>query len=165
MVDKTIIKDMRMMVIPYPCFVNKTAMADDVAKAFITNPSLKSVYVVDDKIRLLGNITLKRLIKYEFIDLVPNTFEYFDALEFIGSKTAEDLMTSALYVKDTDTLKDTFVKMYNHDIEELPVIDNDHHLIGTIDIIELLTYLIEKKEKKANNTFLQLTINRPFLRT
>ena len=114
---------------------------------------------------LLGDITLKRLIKHEFIDLVPSSFEYFDALEFIGRKTAEDLMTSATYVKDTDTLKEAFVKMYEHDTEELPIVDDNNHLIGNIDIIELLTYLIEKKEKKANNTFLQLTINRPFLRT
>jgi len=165
MVDKTSIKEMRMLVTPYPSFVHISATADDVAKAFITNPNLKSVYVVDDKMHLLGDITLKRLIKHEFIDLVPSSFEYFDALEFIGRKTAEDLMTSATYVKDTDTLKEAFVKMYEHDTEELPVVDDDNHLIGNIDIIGLLTYLIEKKEKKANNTFLQLTINRPFLRT
>jgi len=165
MSDKTSIKDMRMLVTPYPSFVYVYTTADDVAKAFITNPNLKSVYVVDDKMHLLGNITLKRLIKNEFIDLVPSSFEYFDALEFIGRKTAEDLMTQAIYVKDKDTLKEAFVKMYENDVEELPVVDDHHHLIGNIDIIELLTSLIEKKERKANNRFLQLTINRPFLRT
>jgi len=165
MVDKTSIKDMRMLVTPYPSFVKASATTDEIAKSFITNPNLKSVYVVDDKLRLIGNITLKNLIKHEFIDLVPNSFEYFDALEFIGKKTAEDLMTRALYVKDKDTLKEAFVKMYEHDVEELPVVDDDHHLIGNIDILELLTYLIEKKEMQANNSFLQLTINRPFLRT
>jgi len=165
MVDKTSIKDMRMLVTPYPSFVQVYATADDVAKAFITNPNIKSVYVFDDELRLLGNITLKNLIKHEFLDLVPNSFEYFDALEFIGKKTSEDLMTRAIYVKDEDTLKEAFVKMYENDVEELPVVDDDHHLIGNIDIIELLTSLIEKKERKANNRFLQLTINRPFLRT
>jgi len=165
MVDQTSIKDMRMLVTPYPSFVRASATTDDMAKAFITNPNLKSVYVVDDKLRLLGNITLKNLIKHEFIDLVPSSFEFFDALEFIGRKTAEDLMSSALYVKENDSLKEAFVKMYRHDVEELPVVDDDHHLIGNIDILELLTYLIEKKERKANNRFLQITINRPFLRT
>lgn len=165
MVDKTSIKDMRMLVSPYPSFVQTSATTDEIAKAFITNPNLKSVYVVDDKLRLFGNITLKDLIKHEFIDLVPSSFEYFDALEFIGRKTAEDLMSSAIYVKDNDSLKEAFVKMYENDVEELPVVDDEHHLIGNIDILELLTYLIEKKERKANNHFLQLTINRPFIRT
>ena len=165
MVDQTNIKDMRMLVTAYPSFVQTTATTDDIAKAFIIKPNLKSVYVVDDKLRLLGNITLKNLIKHEFIGLVPSSFEYFDALEFIGKKTAEDLMTRAIYVKDNDSLKDAFVKMYEHDVEELPVVDDDHHLIGNIDIIELLSYLIEKKEMKANKSFLKLTINRPFIRT
>ena len=165
MVDQTNIKDMRMLVTAYPSFVQTTATTDDIAKAFIIKPNLKSVYVVDDKLRLLGNITLKSLIKHEFIDLVPSSFEYFDALEFIGKKTAEDLMTSAIYVKDNESLKEAFVKMYEHDVEELPVVDDEHHLIGNIDIIEMLTYLIVKKERKANNSFLQLTINRPFIRT
>ena len=165
MVDQTSIKDMRMLVTPYASFVQASASTDEIAKAFITNPNIKSVYVVDDELRLLGNITLKNLIKHEFIDLVPSSFEYFDALEFIGKKTAEDLMIRAIYVKDNDSLKDAFVKMYEHDVEELPVVDDEHHLIGNLDILELLTYLIEKKERKANNCFLQLTINRPFLRT
>ena len=164
MVEEVKIKNMRMLVTPYPAFVEKKASADDIAKMLIASPNLKSIYVVDDKMKLVGRVTLKKLIKHEFMNLLPNSFEYFDALEFIGNKTAEDLMIPPDYVKDNDTLKTAFVKMYENEFDELPVVDNDLHLIGNIDLIELLTILIEKKEKKANKKYLQLTLNRPFHR-
>jgi len=164
MVESVKIKDMRMLVTPYSCFVNKQALLDDIAKTFIADPRLKSVYVVDNKQKLVGRVTLKKLIKHEFMDLIPSSFEYFDALEFIGNKSAEELMIAPVYVKDNDTLKTAFVKMYENDLEELPVVDDNLHLIGNIDLIELLTFLIEKKEQKANKCCLLLSLNRPFHR-
>ena len=127
-------------------------------------PTLKSIYVVDDKMKLIGRVTLKKLIKHEFMDLLPSYFEYFDALEFIGKKTVDDLMGPSDYVKDNDTLKTAFVKMYENEFDELPVVDKNIHLIGNIDLLELLTILIEKKEKNNNKKYLQLTLNRPFHR-
>lgn len=164
MVETVKIKDMRMLVTPYPAFVGKDASTDEIAKVIIANPRLKSVYVVDDKLQLTGKITLKTLIKYEFMDLLPSHFGALDfsALEFVGRKTAEDIMVSPVYVKDDDTLKIAFVKMYENDLEELPVVDENLQLIGNIDLLELLTILIEKKEQKAGKKYLSLTSNRPF---
>lgn len=164
MVEAFKIKDIRMLVTPYPAFVDKQASLDDIAKMLIASPCLKSVYVVDGKLKLIGRVTLKILIKHEFMNLLPSSFEYFNALEFIGDKTAEELMMAPVYVKDDDTLKTAFVKMYENELEELPVVDKDIHLIGNIDLIELLTILIEKKEQKANKNYLQLSVNRPFHR-
>ena len=164
MVETVKIKDMRMLVSPYSVFVNKHETLDDIAKMFIADPSLKSVYVVDDKQQLVGSITLRKLIKHEFMNLIPTSFEYFDALEFIGSKSAEDIMIAPFFIKDDDTLKTAFIKMYENDLEELPVVDDNLHLIGNLNLIELLTILIEKKEQKANKDYLQLIINRPFHR-
>ena len=164
MVESAKIKDMRMLVSPYSGFVEKNASLDDIAKMMIGNPNLKSIYVIDDEQKLVGRVTLKILIKHEFIDHLPSSFDYFDALEFIGNKSAEELMVKAFFVKDNDTLKTAFIKMYENDLEELPVVDDNLHLIGNIDLIELLTILIERKERKTNKKYLRLYINRPFHR-
>jgi len=156
------IKDIRMLITPHPAFVSKEASTDEIAKTLIANPELKSVYVVDDKLRLVGKITLKLLIKHEFMNLLPKGIYYFDALDFVGKKTAESLMTSPVYVKDNDTLKTAFVKMYENDLDELPVVDEKHSLIGNIDLLELLTMLIEKKEQESGKKYLSLTSRRPF---
>jgi CBS-domain-containing membrane protein len=162
MVDTVRIKDIRMLVNPYPIIVERKTSTDDIAKMLIANPRLKSVYVIDDKYKIVGQVTLKKLIKQEFMNLIPSSFAAFNALEFVGNKTAEDLMDSSVYVKDNDTLKTVFVKMYQNDLVELPVVDDNLHLIGVIDLLELLTILIEKKEKQAGKTFLSLISNRPF---
>jgi CBS domain-containing protein len=162
MVETVKIKDMRMLVTPHPAFVSKDASTDEIAKVMIANPRLKSVYVVDDKLKLIGKITLKLLIKHEFMDILPHGTYYFDALEFVGKKTAADLMVSPIYVKDEDTLKTAFVEMYENDLDELPVVDEKRRLIGNIDLLELLTMLIEKKEQKAGKEYLKLASSRPF---
>ena len=163
-VEESKIKDMRMLVSPYPAFVEKNATADDIAKMLIASPNLKSIYVVDDKLKLIGRVTLKKLIKHEFKDILPSSFEYFDALEFIGDKTAEDLMIQSDFVRDNDTLKTAFLKMYENEFDALPVVNDELRLIGNIDLLELLIILIEKKERKTNKKFLQITLNRPFHR-
>jgi len=164
MVGSIKIKDIRMLVTPYSGFVEKNASLDDIAKMMIGNPSLKTIYVVDDKQKLIGRVVLRDLIKHEFINLLPSSIEYFNALEFIGNKTAEELMNPPVYVKDKDTLKTAFQKMYEYELDELPVVDENLYLIGNIDLIELLTILIEKKERKSNKKYLKLVINRPFHR-
>jgi len=164
MVEMVKIKDMRMLVTPHPAFVYKDESADEIAKTFIANPRLKSIYVVDDKLQLLGKITLQKLIKHEFMDLLPSNFGIlnFSALEFIGKKNAESLMVSPIYIKDEDTLKTAFVKMYENNLDELPVVDNKRRLIGNIDLLELLTILIENKEQKAGKKYFSLSFKRPF---
>ena len=158
------IKNMKMLVYPFPAFVQKNASKEDISKMLIANPNLKSIYVVDENLKLVGRVTLKNLIKHEFKNLLPTSFEYFDALEFVGDKTAQDIMISPDYVKEDDTLKTAFIKMYENEFDELPIVDKNLHLIGNLDLLDLLTILIEKKEKKANKKYLQLIINRPFNR-
>lgn len=162
MVSTIKIKDMRMLITPFPAFAERKTSIDDIAKMMIANPQLKSIYVIDEELKLIGRITLRNLIKKEFMNLIPSSFVAFDALEFVGNKTAEGLMESPVYIKDDDTLKTAFVKMYNNNFDELPVVNENFNLIGIIDMLELLTILIEKKEKKAGKKYLSLTSNRPF---
>jgi CBS domain-containing protein len=162
MVEAVRIKDMRMLVTPHPAFVSKDASTDEIAKVMIANPRLKSVFVVYDKLQLIGKITLKSLIKHEFMNLIPGRLSYFCALEFVGKKTAEDIMIYPVSVKEEDTLKTAFIKMYEDDLDELPVVDEKRRLIGNIDLLELLTMLIEKKEQNAGKNYLSLTSSRPF---
>jgi len=164
MVEAVKIKTMRKLVTPYPVFVFKDTPADEIADVFICNPKLRSVYVVDENLKLIGKVTLSTLIKNEFQDLIPESLDYFESLQFIGEKTAEELMIPPVYVKDDDTLKTAFLEMYKHNLEELPVVDDERHLVGNIDLIELLTILIEKKEKNKGKKYLSLHINRPFTR-
>lgn len=143
------IKDMRMLITPYPSFVYEDADMDEIAKAMIANPKTRSVYVVDKELRLIGKITLKMLIKQEFAEIIPlSSTDYFYALDWIGKSCAKDIMVEPVYVHDDDTLKTAFIKMYENELDELPVVDKNLHLIGNIDLLEMLTILLEKKSRR-----------------
>jgi Mg/Co/Ni transporter MgtE len=153
-----------MLITPYPSFVFQSDTTDQIAKTFISNPLNKSVYVVDENLRLVGMISLRKLIRHEFKDLIPAEFESFRALEFIGNKSAKDLMYPPIFVYDYDSLKTAFLKMYSNEVDQLPVIDKNKRLLGNIDLLELMTILIEKKERNANKEFLTFIVSRPFSR-
>ena len=157
------IKEARMLVTPNPLFVLGDETLDDVAKALIANPGLKTAYVVDDDLQLVGEITLSSLVKQEFKDIIPSSsIDCFNALEFLGNEVAKDIMSRSIFVSDEDTLKTAFVKMYEYGLCELPVVDENKRLKGNIDMLELLAMLIEKKEQKAGKKYLSLTSSRPF---
>ena len=162
MIEEIKIRDMRTLIYPHFVLVEKKSSIDSIAKKFIANPNLKSVYILDENLKLIGKVTLKNLIKNEFINIIPSSFRYLDALEFIGNKTAEEIMTTPVYIKDKDTLKTAFIKMHENDLEELPVVDEHLHLIGTINLINLLAFVIEKKKQKTNNKYLPLDTHKPF---
>lgn len=148
------IKDIRMLVTPYPFFVYEDSSTDEISKVMIANPRVRTVYVVDRYLKLVGKVTLHTLIKQEFKDILPlSSIEYFNALDFIGKNIAKDIMSKPVYVTDEDTLKTAFVKMYKNNVYELPVVDRNRRLVGNIDMLELLTMLIEKKSKKMVKTF------------
>ena len=161
-IESVKISDMRMIVNPYPIFLKKNGSINDIAKALIATPRLKSVYIVNDRLKLIGKVDLKKLIKNVFRNLIPSSFGFVNALDFVGDTTIEDLMDEPTYVKDNDTLKTAFVKMYENDLDELPVVNDKLNLIGIIDSLELLTILLEQKEQKAGKEYLTITSNRPF---
>ena len=128
------IKEARMLVTPNPLFVHEDETLDNVAKSLIANPRLKTVYVVNDKLQLVGEITLSNLVKQEFKDFMPaSSVEYFNALEFVGKDIAKDIMSRSIFVNDEDTLKTAFVKMYEYGLSELPVVDKNKQLMGNIE--------------------------------
>ena len=163
MPEKIKIKEARMLVTPNPLIVHEDETLDDIAKALIANPRLKTAYVVNNDLQLVGEISLSSLVKQEFKDIIPtSSVEYFNALEFIGKDVAKDIMSRSIFVKDEDTLKTAFEKMYEYELCELPVVDENKRLIGNIDLLELLTMLIEKKEQKAGKKYLSISSSRPF---
>lgn len=159
------IRDVRMLVTPRPVFVEKDATADEIAKALIMHPRLKAIYVTDEHMRLEGVVTLERLVQEEFQDMMPlSPSDYFDALQFVGEGTAGGLMEPTSSVTDGDTVAEAFTTMYEESLMELPVVDDDGRLQGTIDMVELLAVLVEEKERRAGNRYVHTVSDTPFTR-
>jgi len=146
-----------------PIIVRKDTPIDEIAKKILTNPRTRSFYVVDDRSRLVGKITLDRLVEQLFGEMIlESEFDTFLAMKMSGKKTAGDIMIKPIYVTFDSVLKDAFIKMYHNKLQELPVVDENLHIVGDLSMIELLAALVEKKEKAKGRDYLKTEVEVPF---
>jgi len=104
---------------------------------------------VDKNKKLKGIIVLKTVLKFAFLESIPEPyldFTYFSSFMSIGpkAKKAGDMMLPPIYVKENDTVKDAFTLMMKNDLEEIPVVDNELRVIGDLNVLELLKVWLKK---------------------
>jgi CBS-domain-containing membrane protein len=119
-----------------------------VAKLLVTDMLPRSVYVVDDKDRLLGTISYrrfsKRLLEYlnpalHLSDRPLAVASLLEVFENPGMATARSLMLpNARVLRRGDTLSKAIDALYAEDADELPVVDDDGRLMGVVRTSDLL---------------------------
>ncbi|RKX75138.1 MAG: hypothetical protein DRP60_09240, partial [Spirochaetes bacterium] len=105
-----------------------------------------AVYVIDEKERLVGIITMQDILKKISIDFSSMASIYSESNSFgykIASSrnknTARDLMDPEIYyVLDIDPIEKAFNLLFSNKAGEIPVVDKNERLIGDLNIIELL---------------------------
>ncbi len=68
-----------------------------------------------------------------------------DVLQFAEHsrmRTARDAMQPPLFVQPEDSAKDAFRLLHQHGLEGLPVVDEQHRIIGYLSMMELLALLV-----------------------
>lgn len=89
-----------------------------------------SIYVVDEADKLLGTLSLKRLLTTA-----------------TTSKVSEVYNSKVRWVKDTDEAEEVARFMQRYDLFEVPVVDSLGKLIGRITIDDVLDFIVEESEK------------------
>ncbi len=138
------VKFVRKLITQEASTVRRDAGAMEIAKAIVADPKTRSVYVVDSDNKLLGIIPVINFTQYLFYEYVPDEFLYYKAIKPLEDITAEDIMLPPVYVKENDDLRLAFQKMFSENLKELPVVDDEMHVIGDLNILELVTAWIEK---------------------
>ena len=89
-----------------------------------------SIYVIDNKGKLKGRLSLKDLL-------------------IASTKTAisQVYIPNVDYVYDSDDLDEVSFKMRKYDLEAIPVVDENHILLGRITIDDMVDVIKEEAEK------------------
>ncbi len=99
----------------------------------------RQLYVVDDNGRLLGNITLARLVMYTFASSHGTSMSSRQIMDLITCECAGDLMTvGTLSARMDDDLDDLLELMVDRNVEEVPVVDDDGKVVSDLTMIDLL---------------------------
>jgi len=133
------VRDIRNLITPNASMVDENTPLSKVAEEIIKDPKTTAVYVIDKDKKLKGVIPLEELIQYLYYEYIPEDYIlYHFPLIISKNATAQDIMLPPVYVKDTDSITDAFKKMFRNRMSEVPVVDDDMHVIGDLNMLELI---------------------------
>ena len=129
-----------------PSLVRADASLTDVVQCMLKHPRVHVVCVVSSDNRLVGVLDLPSLADDLFFYVLPEEFlgEVTDldrVMQFADQsrmRNAADAMQEPVWVKAGETVKDAFKRMHERRLSGLPVIDDHYHVIGYINLLELL---------------------------
>jgi CBS domain-containing protein len=137
-----------------PTLVGPETPLDEVARAMLAHPRVHVVCVVNEQARLLGIIDLRTLADDLFFHIMPEEFlskvtDLDEALLFAeksGVRTVADAMQEPLWVKRGETVQDAFKRMHEHGLPGLPVVDDGYHVVGYINLLELMAVCLGSED-------------------
>lgn len=138
--------NVRKLIAENPTTVSIDTSLKELVLAITEDPKTRSLYVVDEKRKLQGIITVKNLVKAifpYFID-INDAPSYMTYQRLLAAKVEDIMYPNNIFVKDDENLETALDRMYENDLEEIPVVDDDMRVIGELDLLELLTAWLEK---------------------
>jgi CBS domain-containing protein len=129
-----------------PVIVREDESLRQIAEKAVGNTGCRVLAVVDADDRLTGVIPVRVLVNDIFLKIVPEEFlgEIFDvegALMYaahVGARTASDIQLPPVSVRRGESLRDAFSRMHEAKLNGLPIIDDDAHVVGYVDQLEML---------------------------
>jgi len=142
-----------------PTIVSLDTPLDEIAQAMLTHPRVHVDCVVAEDDRLVGLLGLRALADDIFFHILPEEFlseisDLDEAMEFANRsqmRTAADAMQDPIWVKQGETVKDAFKRMHEHDLAGLPVVNDLYHVVGYINLLELLAICCMNKENEVSS--------------
>ena len=140
-----------------PTIVSPDTPLDDIAQIMLTHPSVHVLCVVADDGRLVGLLGLRTLADDIFFHIMPEEFlseihHLDEALEFAKRsrmRTAADAMRDPIWVKQGEKVKDAFKRMHENHLSGIPVIDDQYHVVGYINLLELIALCCEDEDSNS----------------
>lgn len=136
------VKDIHHLLVENPASLPAGAPLRDVLAKMIEDLRTRQVYVVDDECRLLGTVRMNSVVEYLFpynATIQHSNSLYALYIPKVGAQTAADLMISPpVRVTGETTLGEMARLMIKEGVNELPVVDEQEHLIGQVNTYETI---------------------------
>ena len=140
-----------------PVIVRGDESLREIAEKAVANTGCRVIAVVDAEDRLTGVIPVRVLVNDIFLKIVPEEFlgEILDldgALKYaahVGARTAADVQLAPVSVRRDDALRDAFRKMHEAKLNGLPIVDDEEHVVGYVDQLEMLLVWVRSSGREG----------------
>ncbi|MDG5786323.1 CBS domain-containing protein [Evansella sp. AB-P1] len=110
-----------------------------------TEPIKRCLYVVNSEDTLTGIITMHDLLEtisvQKSLHKTTSSNKKLLYLSVSQDSIAKDIMRSPISVVTDDPLEEALQKMVNHNLDEIPVINDSRKVIGDLNAYEIITKL------------------------
>jgi CBS domain-containing protein len=151
----TSVKDVEAILNLEPTLVHPDTSLDEVALAMLARPNAHVACVVARDGRLVGLLGLRQLADDLFFHIMPEEFlsEVTDVEHLMAfadksrMRSAADAMQEPVWVKREETVREAFRRMHEHQLTGLPVVDDRYHVVGYINLLELMAVCLQGTAK------------------
>lgn len=114
----------------------------------VNKASIDTCFVVDDKRRLIGSVTLRELILTE------------------EQTTVSDLVeSSVIYVTTTEDQESVAAQFAKYDLTAIPVVDGEERLVGIVTVDDAVDVLVEEATEDMEKMAAITPSDKPYLKT
>ncbi|RLC44775.1 MAG: hypothetical protein DRH70_08430 [Candidatus Coatesbacteria bacterium] len=149
--DDLTVGDVRSLLVERATVIKPGEPIRALLEKMIEDPRTRHVYVVDDEGVLIGSVRMNTVVEHLFP--LSAVLEYSGALTMtsfhvFGAKTADDLMNDEpCFVEESTSLSDMARILMREKINELPVVDERHRVIGEINVYEVIAAYLKASSK------------------
>ena len=127
--------------------VPQKASVSEIIDAFAASEHSRILYIVDDERRFIGVLSLGNMIKHVFFHYRdPSSIDSRSIISMAVSETAGDFMQRepvfAIYSEDVE---DVLQRMIDHNVKEIPIIDDEKRVVADLTVVDLLKYYKERE--------------------
>lgn len=131
-----------------------TVVADaplrQVAKRLLAESHLRDLYVVDGRGEIIGRLSHERLAKHILAAHRPRATRR-ELFERLTDAPAKELMNRHFVTAHPDEeLDEVLAHMIEHHVEDLPVVDDERRVVGTVNLTEVLRVFHEEEGFSAD---------------
>jgi len=152
----TSVRDVLEMAAIGPCVVEEDAGLLHICEQLGEAPGVHTVAVVDNSGRLTGIVPIGLMLDALFLHVAPEEFladlRLMEGIEEFGklsrARSARDLMQPAVYVTMDDSVREAFSRMHERRLDGLPIVDEDMHVVGYLDRLQLIRIWLRKRRRE-----------------
>ncbi|MDD5501436.1 MAG: CBS domain-containing protein [Candidatus Omnitrophica bacterium] len=122
---------------------------EDVIGTLIREPSLRGIFLVNSKQRLVGMVTRLDLIRWAHLNLTGGKGRHeipiSELFRIVDARKAKDLASGdphVLAVRENDTLQAALDKMLDYEEDVIPVLDSEGKVSGDLRLSEVLWWVL-----------------------
>ncbi len=139
------------------CIVKEDDDLLQVTESMAANLGTHTAAVVDKQGRLVGIIPMRLLLAELYLHVAPEEFlvgmRAFENIEEFGrisrARKAKELMQSPVFLTREDSARDAFIRMHEHKLDSLPVVDEEMRVVACLSRLQLVRLWLQKHQEWA----------------